>query len=464
MRFARPAYACLKGCGALDIWVVIIYIGFLLFYGIWQGYRVKGASGFATSTKRHGLFVMFASLTAAFIGGGFSAGNAAEVYRDGIGNIVGLLGFSVGQIIVGLFIIRRAKIPANAISPGTILEPSYGRAARVTAGASSALLCAGVLGAQIAAIGNIFNVLLNVPYHMGVIIGFSVVIIYATAGGLNAIIAAEMVEFLLLAVGLPILAFCAIRFAGGVEAITAALPPSHLDPLNGRSAFALASLFLTLALGEALCPSFLQRMMATRDRATMSRATVLSGLASIPVFVLTGIVGLAARAALPDIAPDAAMPMMVLSALPVGVKGLLMAASLAIVMSSADGLLSSAAVGIVNDIAEPLSRGGFSDRTKLRAMRATSVAIGVLGMSFALLSNEVFSMLLLSYAAWAPVMLVPMAAALLGRRGGTRQFLIPALAGGVAALIWGTLAGVAVNLVLFIILDKFGIDKHPRRC
>ncbi|MDR1117075.1 MAG: sodium:solute symporter family protein [Oscillospiraceae bacterium] len=455
----------------MDILIVIGYLGFLLFYGIYQGYRVKNVKEFSLSGKRHGLFVVFAALSAAFIGGGFSSGNATEVFKNGTGNILGLCGFSLGQIIIGFFMLKRVRLPQNASSPGMIMQGGYGKYGRIVSGVSATLLCVGLLGAQIAAIGWIFNVLLNVPYAAGVVIGFAVVLVYSTAGGMSAIITAEIVEFLLLSIGLPILLICSVRYVGGVNALMGGLPPERLNPFKSMEAGSLISLFITMMIGEALTPTYIQRILMAKDKRSISKATILSGVVSAPVFIITGFVGMCAFVANPNMQESLAMPYMVIHAMPVGLKGLVMAAMLAIVMSSADGLLSSAAIGLVNDVLAPLSKKKPSEGRQLRLIRAVTVLLGVIGMGFAIYSGDVFGLLLLAYAAWAPVMLAPLLALLMGKRISIKGFLLCGGAGAGTAVFFGaagispfgmtpSVAGFLINLTMFLAI--YSLEKRKK--
>ena len=304
----------------MDILFVIIYLGVLLFNGIRQSYKIKNIKDYSVSTRKYGLFVVFASMSASFIGGGFCSGNAAEVYRRGIGNIVAMFGFSVGQILIGRQIVAKSRLPAGALSPGTIMRQSYGMAGQVTTGICSTMLSIGLLGAQIATIGAMFNVLLHVPFVAGVLIGFAVILVYSTAGGMNAIITAELVEFLLLIVGLPILLMYSMKYVGGSGAIIAHTPESYLNILNEKTPWELISLFLTMMVGEALTRHLSSVCLLARP-GTISRATILSGVISIPVFMITGTVGLCAYIANSGLEPDLAMSYMVMRALPPGLRG-----------------------------------------------------------------------------------------------------------------------------------------------
>ncbi|MGI6578316.1 MAG: sodium:solute symporter family protein [Eubacteriales bacterium] len=449
----------------MDILFVIVYLGVLLFNGIRQGQKIKSLKDFSVSTRKYGLFVLFASLSASFIGGGFSVGNAAEVFKRGIGNTVALFGFSVGQILIGQLIIARARFPAGATSPGMVMRASYGRLGQITTGICSTLLSIGLLGAQIAAIGVMFNVLIHVPFIAGVLIGFAVILVYSTAGGIKAIIAAEIIEFLLLAVGLPILLIYSVSYAGGSKEVLEKIPGTYFDIFNESSPRELFSLFLTLMMGEALTPPFIQRMLVGRDRKTIARATVLSGVISIPVFIITGIVGLCAYAVNSGLDPELAMPFMVMTALPVGIKGIVITTMLAVVMSSADGCLASASIGIVSDIVDPLSRKKLRPEALLKIARVSNLVIGILAMALAILMKNVFDILVFSYSGWSPVVLVSMVAAILGVRAGKKAFIASATGGAVASIVWtyvagepfgigGTAVGFLVSLILFLMLKE----------
>lgn len=61
----------------LDIGIVLLYLAVLVGMGLRGGLQVKSAGDFTASGGRYGTLVLFASLSASFIGGGYSSGNAA---------------------------------------------------------------------------------------------------------------------------------------------------------------------------------------------------------------------------------------------------------------------------------------------------------------------------------------------------------------------------------------------------
>ena len=205
---------------------------------------------------------------------------------------------------------------------------------------------------------------------------FGIVLVYSTAGGLQSVIAADMVQFTLLAVGMPLLLVMSLLRAGSAGAVLDAVPDAYFNPFNGTTPAAFFSLFLTMMLGEALAPPYTQRLLIGRSPRSTAKATILSGLFSIPFFVITGLIGLSAYALQVTDTAAAAMPTLIQSVLPVGLRGIVMAAMVSIILSAADGFLNSAAVGLVCDTLLPL-RPGMSDKTQLFLLRAVNLLTGL---------------------------------------------------------------------------------------
>lgn len=60
------------------------YILLLVGIGLRGGKGVKNAADFTASGGRYGTAVIFATLSASYVGGGYSSGNAAKAFSAGI--------------------------------------------------------------------------------------------------------------------------------------------------------------------------------------------------------------------------------------------------------------------------------------------------------------------------------------------------------------------------------------------
>jgi solute:Na+ symporter, SSS family len=447
----------------IDNIIVIAYLVGIFLIGILSGRGIKNLREYSVVNRSFGYLVVFATLSASFIGGGFSIGNSEKVFLFGIVNIIALWGFSLKEILVAAYIAPRIDHFPNFVSVGDIMEPCYGKLGKVITGVFSVLLNAGIVGAQVGAIGKICEVFLHFPPIWGILIGVGIVITYSTIGGMKAVVYTDIIQFILLFIGIPLVLFFGIRYAGGIEKITESVPPSHFTFLGKEfTIWKFISLFLTFLLGETLVPPYVQRLFIGKNAKHAAKGTLLSGIVSIPFFAITGAIGLVALTIKPDLDPTLAMPFVIKTVLPIGLKGFVIAGIISIVMSSADSFLNAASVSFVNDIVKPLAPGRLSEKKQLLLSRVTTICVGVLSIVFALTFKSIFDILIYAYNFWAPVILVPLAASLLGVKAGIKSFLAGAIGGILTVFIWngllnnpggvdGLVVGVFVNFIAFFV-------------
>ncbi len=444
--------------------IIIIYLLCVLGVGLAAGKGIKNISQYAVAGKSYGSLIIFATLTASFIGGGFSMGNAEKVFLFGIVNIVALWGFSLKELLVARFIAPRMDRYASAISVGDIMHRHYGPTAQIFSSIFGFLLCAGILGAPIGAIGHITNLFMGIDRFWGIMLGCGIIIVYATAGGMKAVVWTDIVQFVILGIGLPLTLILGVIDAGGPARIIDTVPSSFLSlPTDPLAITALVSLFLTFVVGETLVPPYLQRLLIGRSARDVARGTLYSGLFSIPFFAVTGLIGLVAFVLNPELNPNLAMPYLIQQSLPPLLQGVVIAAVLAIVMSSADSFLNAAAICCINDVIKPLRKKKLPPEKEVRAARTITFAVGALAVIFALSIESVLDILVYSYNFWAPIILVPLVMALTGRRVNKTKFVTGALSGIAGMLIWdylltepweidGLVIGVLANLTAFVLV------------
>jgi SSS family solute:Na+ symporter len=454
-----------------DYAIIILYLSVILFVGLRSGKGMKSLQEFSVSHRSYTSLVIFATLSASFIGGGFSIGNAEKVFRLGIVNIVALWGFSLKEILVARYIAPRTGNFPNVISTGDIMEQGYGKAARVVTGFFSVFLCAGIVGAQVGAMGLIFKVFLDIEPIWGILIGCGIVIAYSTVGGMRAVVLTDVIQFCVLAIGLPVALVFGIVKLGGLSAIKASAPAGHFSiPGEAMTISAFVSLFLTFLLGETLVPPYVQRLFMGKSSAHTARGTMLSGIFSIPFFVITGAIGLVALALDPKLDPNLAMPYVIRTVLPAGVRGIVVAGVISIVMSSADSFLNGAATSCINDVVKPLRKNRLSERQELLLAKLTNCFVGILAVIFAIKIQSILDILIYAYNFWAPVILVPLAAVLLGFRVTKAGFIAGTVAGASGVLTWkwllkspmgveGLVIGVFCNLIAFAVTNKISTNE-----
>ncbi|MFO7982520.1 MAG: sodium:solute symporter family protein [Desulfuromonadales bacterium] len=454
----------------LDEMIIVLYLGGVLCIGLWAGRRVHTLEEYAVAGRNYNALIIAATLSASFIGGGFTMGNAEKVFVVGIVNVVVLWGFSLKELLVARYIAPNAGRFPTAISVGDVMEVDYGKIGKIVTGIFSVLLCAGILGAQIGGMGYLFNLFLGISVPKGIMIGMGIILVYDTIGGMRAVVATDVVQFVILSIGMPLALFMGISSLGGIDAMTSRLPEGHLNFFSNITPLQFASLFLTFLLGETLVPPYVRRLFISKDNKAICRGTLWSGLYSIPFFAITGALGLVALAIEPELNPNMAIPYVVETVLPIGLRSLVIAGIIAVVMSSADSFLNSASVAFVNDIVNPLRKENLSERKGLVWARLATLVTGTLAIIFAIRIQSLLDILIYAYNFWSPIILVPLAATLLGVKTSRSAFCAGAGAGILGVFLWnvllgapggfdGLLIGVFANFTAFSLVNRFNGKK-----
>ena len=460
----------------IDVSVIVIYLAGIMGLGMYGAKRVKDFASFSTAGRNLAWPIVFATLAASFIGGGFSMGNAEKNFLHGMSRTLALFAFSVQTILVGLFVAPRLQRFRDCHSVGDIMRRQYGAAAGVLTGVLSIVLCTGNLGAQVSATGKIFDELLGIAPHWGILIGCTIVVAYSTAGGMWSVVWTDVVQFIFLSVGIPLLLVLAAIKAGGVGAVMGSpeIAHTHFRLFGDEGVAALAALAVALLVGETLVPPYVQRALIARRPLDARLGAVVAGVFSLLFFAITGAIGVVGRVLYPDANATSILPRMVLNVLPAGLSGLVMVAILAIIMSSADSFLNAISVSMVRDFIQPVAGYKIKDRSALMLGRILTLVAGTASILLALAISSVIDILLWSYNFWAPTVVIPLVASLFVRKPKAWAALAAMICGGGVTALWavasglgladglgwpealvqnfGLASGVAVNLVVYFVV------------
>jgi SSS family solute:Na+ symporter len=457
----------------IDGIIIAAYLLLTLVLGIWAARNVTSPEEYKTGGRKYSSWVVFATLSASFIGGGFTIGLAEKSFLFGIAYPLAMLGFSLKEVLVAKFIAPRMKAFKDAMTVGDIMVKAYGSKARFISGVASVLVCSGIIGAQILACGNILYTLLGTPIIYGSLITAGIVVIYATYGGMKSVVAVDILHFSILIIMLPLVLVFALSDIGGVTELISGVPESHLSPIESIGWISVFLLFLSFFLGETLIPPYVQRLLIGKTTADTKQGTLFSGLLSVPFFLMIGSIGMCAYVLNSDLQPNLALPHVINTVMPVGLKGLAIAGLLAVVMSSADSFLNSTAIAMTNDVLAPLGFKAKNPKDELLFSRGITFAIGLLAIVFALNTTSVLDLLLYSYQFWTPFILVPLLAAIFQVRSSDRTFLVSALV-GISSVVWWNLTfpqsridgalesvifGISMNSITFWLCHKYIFAK-----
>jgi SSS family solute:Na+ symporter len=446
----------------IDIFIVSLYLITILLIGIASSKNITSLQEYAITNRTYPIFVIIAALSATWIGGGTIIGLTEKVYNSGIIFLFIFLGDFVCKILNAAFVAPKIGNFYGLISSGDIMEQAYGRNAKILTGICGVLLSLGVIATQITAIGHFLGNFLQISKLTAILIGFGIIIIYATSGGVKAVTITDVLQFLTLVIGIPLILLFAVQKIGGVEIFLHSIPLEKLQinqPDNNLQHFGY---FLTFALALS-SPVFTQRLLMSKNPQQAIKAMNITAALDIPFYLLISLIGIAAFVLNQNIASTHALSYLIDQVLPVGAKGIAVVTILAAIMSTADSFLNAASICIVHDIVKPISNNKISEQKLLYLARVTTIILGIISIIIAYNAESVYMLLFYSRISWQPFIMVPFLAVILGYKFDKRSFYMGNVAALIVIIIWeygnlnevtklhSILIGSLTNLVFFII-------------
>jgi solute:Na+ symporter, SSS family len=198
------------------------YFVVLIVIGLKFSRRMSGTRDFFLASRSLSGWLVFVSLTASWFGATSILVTMDEAYRAGI-RAVWLVGVPavVTVLILAFFLagpIRRLDAPTL---PG-LIEARYGKAVRH---AASVLLLWSMIvlaSSQMVALGQFLEPFLGLSYSGSLLLGTAVVLVYLLSGGLFSVVATDLLQCALLAVGIAGLAVHLFRLSSFAEVSVAA--------------------------------------------------------------------------------------------------------------------------------------------------------------------------------------------------------------------------------------------------
>jgi SSS family solute:Na+ symporter len=169
-------------------------------------------------------------------------------------------------------------------------------------------------------------------------------------GGFWAAGLTNIINVILIYIGVLLGAVIAVRKIGGFSELAAKLPAGHAGfDLGGIGGLMILGWFMVMCTMAFSVQSVVQISFAAKDSSSARKGFILGGLIILPVGFISAVIGIAATVFHPGIVPTEALPRTVLSLSPF-VAGLVLAGLWAADVSTASALLVGSATLVVGDL------------------------------------------------------------------------------------------------------------------
>lgn len=426
---------------------LVAYKLVLLGIGLWGKGRNQDAEDFFLGGRRLGPIVASISASASSSSAWTLLGVSGYAYAHGLQSLW-LIPGCCGGFLLNWFLVapalRRQSAESGAITLTEFLggqEPGAGRV-RVVASVIVLASLGLYVAAQFNAAGLTFSkTFSSVSQQESILIGGSVVLVYTLLGGFWAVSVTDTLQGMVMALTAIVLPLAAFWEVGGWESFVAGLNAvdhaGYMDLMEGKGlpvGIGAAIGLLSIGLGYPGQPHVVNRFMALRPGESALRVGQRWAMGwALTVYGGMILLGLCGRILVESVGNGEAVFIVLTSQLfPSVVAGILLAAVLSAIMSTADSQLLVAASSVTHDMVQT----ELAPAQQLFRSRVVIVLLSLAAMVAAMYGKEsIFQSVLFAWtamgAAFGPVLM----ARLCGwRLGATRAIAVMICGAGVAVV------------------------------
>ncbi|CAN5620008.1 sodium:solute symporter [soil metagenome] len=432
----------------IDIAIIVVYLIAMLAFGFWGKTRTKNSADFLVAGRRLGPALYTGTMAAVVLGGASTVGGVGLGYEYGLSGMWLVVAISVGLLALSLFFagpIQRLKVYTVA----QMLKLRYGVDATSASGLVMVAYTLMLSVTSTIAYATVFNVLFGTERTVSVIIGGLVVMLYSSIGGMWSITLTDMVQFILKTIGIF---FLLLPFtwnkAGGLDGIRERAGDAVFD-LGAIGTQTIITFFVVYSFGMLIGQDIWQRVFTARTPAVAKWGGTAAAIYCLFYGVAGALIGTAASTFLTDVeVSDDVYAQIAETILPVGISGIVLAAAVAAMMSTASGALIATATVARTDVKPLLQRlvgRGDADEAPdaerdVHSDRLYVVVLGIVVIVVAALLNDVVAALTIAYDILVGGLLVAILGGFLWKR-----------ATGTGAL-WSMAAGTVVTLTTMVVV------------
>jgi high affinity choline transporter 7 len=389
-------------------WVMVLFYALIFYAG---SYAAKLGQGTALTNlmladRSMPLLLAIFTMSATWIGGGYINGTAEYTASQGLVWVQAPWGYALSLIIGGLFFARRMR----RYRFRTMLDPLEQRYGKRAAALFFLPALTGEIfwtGAILTALGTTFGTVFGLETVPAIILSALVAIAYTAMGGLWSVALTDIIQLLLLLLGLFLVLPFALQNVGGLDQAwqdyqemfgpAASLLPSE-EALGSYYWYWWDYAFL-LVFGGIAWQVYFQRVLSARSENAAVNLSIFAGLvclmAAVPA-VIIGIVGAVAdweAMGLPAI-PDSAstLPWVVRYLTHPWVAAIGLGAVAAAVMSSVDSSILSASSMAGWNVFRPLFRPQISGGELAKMIKRFIWIIGIAATLLALNIKSIYEL------------------------------------------------------------------------
>jgi len=412
---------------------LVIYNALLIGVGLWARGRNRSVEDFFLAGRGLGPWVAAISASASSSSAWTLLGVSGAAYAWGL-PALWLFPATVGGFLLNWAWVaprlQRLAREEGAITLSEVVAPSgIGDLRQIILRAAALIIVfcfVFYIASQFEAAGKAFESVFGLSKETSILVGAGIVLAYTMLGGFWAVSVTDSIQGILMVVAGIVLPIAALTTVGGFGPLTGGLEElgNTGSPISNGELGGLTSLFFVFGLfgiciGYPGQPHVVNRFMALKDEKSLRQGRIIALSWAVLVYSGMLLLGLCARVMFSDLG-DSEQVLFHAAAvlLPPVIAGIMLAAVLSAIMSTADSQLLVASSAISYDWHLASDRA----KTGLTGTRTTVVAILILATVLALVWRaDIFSRVLFAWSAagsaFGPILIMRLVGRSVSERG-----------------------------------------------
>jgi SSS family solute:Na+ symporter len=433
------------GIAIVLIALVIAYLLLTIGIGLYASLRVQNAKDFLVAGRSLPLYITIATVFATWFGAETVLSVSATFTKDGLKGIPGdPFAASISLFLVAIFF-AKAFYRMDLMTIGDFYKKRYGKLIEVITSIVIVISYLGWTSAQMTALGLVISVLSGdlISLNTAIILGSLVVIIYTFFGGMWSVALTDMLQAVLIIIGLIFVAYLIGEMAGGPSVVIEHAKNAgkfQMFPDRGSADWGpFIGSFITVCLGTIPQQDVFQRVTSAKDEKTAVWGTIIGAsiyfiAAFIPMFI-----AYAALVIDPNYLSLFAnedtrivqkiLPDLVLNRTPLWAQALFFGALLSAILSTASGALLAPTALFTENVLKPFNPA-MNDKQMMVSLRVVLILFSIAALLFALQSNStMYEMVQNAYNVTLVGALVPLVAGLVWPKASLQGALFSVVLG-----------------------------------
>lgn len=437
-----------------DIGIILAYLVGMLLVGIYANRRQTCMEDYYVAGRSCGTFPIMCLWMSAWIGGASITGTSAKAYDMGITAIWYVLIIAVGTVLFAVVMTKPAKRIGDRLKNITFpdfIEGRYDSKTRAAATVTTILAYIAYTASQFVAGASILSVLTGWPLAVCFIVTTLVIVVYTSIGGFLAVTYTDMVQMILLLIGIVILAVPVSMHVMSSENLSFKTLPESYFNLGAWGWPTIIALGLSTIFSFFTSMDSYTKVFAARDDKVVFKGTLLAAAGGAIIAISATYLGLVAKVAVPGLDSGAgSMAALVLQKFPIGVKGLVLVAIMAAIMSTGDVCVLTVSSNVTRDIYQRYLNPNASERKLMVLSIVSSLVVGALSALFAWYKQDIVDVLFIAFTINSAGLFLPTVLGIFWKRSNSTAAFASIITALIIVLGW-YIGGAVSSLPIFAI-------------